>query len=193
MRKLAKLVYQGLLGNLVLGTRNDAGERLIDFCGDNSVFFANTFFQQHKRRLYTWTSPDGQHRTQIDNIIRNTRWKSAIQSVKILPGADCGTDHELLISKIRIKLKKLKKQAPPTRYDLNNIPLKYSIAVKNKFSALNMLECEPDELWTELREIVQSEAKNNIPQIRKKTSICLSAEAIQIAKERKRMKVAENI
>ena len=64
-------------------------------------------FQQHKRRLYTWTLPDGQHWNQIDYILCHQRWRSSIQSAKTRPGADCGSDHELLIAKFRLKLKKV--------------------------------------------------------------------------------------
>ena len=79
----------------------------------------NTLFQQHKRRLYTWTSPDGQHQNQIDYILCSQRWRSSIQSAKTRPGADCGSDHELLIAKFRLKLKKVGKITRPFRYDLN--------------------------------------------------------------------------
>ena len=89
----------------------------------NTLVIANTLFQQHKRRLYTWTSPDGQHRNQIDYIICSQRWRSSIQSAKIRLGADYGSDHELLIGKFRVKLKKVRKTARPFRYDLNKIPL----------------------------------------------------------------------
>ena len=65
---------------------------------------ANTLFQQHRRRLYTWTSPDGQHRNQTDYTLYSQRWRSSIQSAKTRPGADCGSDHELLIAKFRLKL-----------------------------------------------------------------------------------------
>ena len=63
-------------------------------------------FQQHKGRLYTWTSPDGQHRNQIDYILCSQRWTSSIESAKTRSGPDCGSDHELLIAKLRLKLKK---------------------------------------------------------------------------------------
>ena len=78
-----------------LGIRNEAGQRLIEFCQENAPVLANTLFQQHKRRLYTWTSPDGQHQNQIDSILCSQRWRSSIQSTKTRPGADCGSDHEL--------------------------------------------------------------------------------------------------
>ena len=65
-----------------LGIRNEAGQRLIEFCQENALVIANTLFQQHKRRLYTWTSPDGQHQNQIDYILCSQRWRSSIQSAK---------------------------------------------------------------------------------------------------------------
>ena len=65
---------------------------------------ANTLFQQHERRFYTWTSLDGQNQNQIDYILCSQRW-SSIQSAKTRPGADRGSDHELLIAKFRLKLK----------------------------------------------------------------------------------------
>ena len=87
----------GVTGKFGLGVQNDAGQRLIEFCQENALVIANTLFQQHKRRLYTWTSPDGQHRNQIDSILSSQRWRSSIQSAKTRLGADCGSDHELLI------------------------------------------------------------------------------------------------
>ena len=78
--------------------QNEAGQRLIEFCQENALVIANIPFQQHKRRLYTWTSPDGQHRNQIDYILCSQRWRGSIQSTKTRPGAECGSDHELLIT-----------------------------------------------------------------------------------------------
>ena len=96
-------------------------QRLIEFCQEYALVIANTLFQQHKRRLYKWTSPDGQHQNQIDYILCSQRWRSCIQSTKTRPGADCGSDHKLLIAKFRLKLKKVGKVTRPFRYDLNKI------------------------------------------------------------------------
>ena len=114
------------------GVRNEAGQRLIEFCQENALVIANignTFFQQHERRLYTWTSPDGQHRNQIDYILCSQRWRHSIQSAKTRPGAGCGSDHELLIAKFRLKFKKARKTTRPFRYDLNQIPYDYTATV----------------------------------------------------------------
>ena len=98
----------GITGKLGLRVQNEAGQRLIEFCQENTLVIANTVFQQHKRRLYTWKSPDGRHQNQIDFILCCQRWRSSIQSAKTRLGADCGSDHEL-IAKFRLKLKKVGK------------------------------------------------------------------------------------
>ena len=93
---------------------------LLELCQENSLVIANTLFQQHKRRLYTWTSPDGQYQNQIDYILCSQRWRSSIQSAKTRLGADCGSHDELLIVKFRLKLKKVGKTTRPFRYDLKS-------------------------------------------------------------------------
>ena len=97
----------GVTDKFGLGVANKAGQGLIEFYQENSLVTANTLFQQHKRRLYTWASPYGQHWNQTDYIliISSQRWRSSIQSAKTRPGADYGSDHELLIAKFRLKLK----------------------------------------------------------------------------------------
>ena len=87
----------GVTGKFGLGIRYEAGQRLIEFCQEIALVVANTLFQQHKGRFYTWTSPDGQHRIQIDYILCSQRWRSSIQSAKTRLGADCGSDHDSLL------------------------------------------------------------------------------------------------
>ena len=80
--KVGSQEVPGVTGKFGLGVQNEAGQRLIEFCQENAMLIANTLFQQHKRILYTWTSPDGQHRNQIDYILCSQRWRSSIQSEK---------------------------------------------------------------------------------------------------------------
>ena len=117
--KVGSQETQGVTGKFGLGVQNEAGQRLIEFCQEKVLVIANSLFQQHKRRLYTWTSPDGQHQNQTDYILCSQRWKSSIQSAKTRLGADYGSDRELLIAKFRLKLKKVGKNTRPFRYDLN--------------------------------------------------------------------------
>ena len=93
------------------------------------------------RRLYTWTSPDGQHQNQIDYILCSQRWRSSIQPARTRPGADCGVCHELSIVKFRLKLKKVGKTTRPFRYDRNQIPYDYTVEVRNRFNGLYLIEC----------------------------------------------------
>ena len=85
-------------------------------CQENTLIITHTLFQQHKRRLYTGISPDGQHQNQIDYILCSQIWKSSIQSAKTRPGADCGSHHAILIAKFRLKLKKVGETTRPFRY-----------------------------------------------------------------------------
>ena len=149
----------------------------------NALVIANTLFQQHKRRLYTWTSPDGQHRNPIDYILCSQKRRSSIQSTKTRPGADCGSDHELLITKFRLKLKKVGKTARSFRYDLNQIPNDYTVEVRNRFKGLDLIDRVPDELWNELNygvcDIAQETGIKTIPMEKKcRKAKWLSAEAL---------------
>ena len=76
--KVGSQEIPGVTGKFGLGVQNEAGQRLIEFCQDNALVIASSLFQQHKRQLYTWTSPDGQHRSQIDYILCSQRWRSSI-------------------------------------------------------------------------------------------------------------------
>ena len=138
-----------------------------EFCQENSLIIANTLFQQHKRRLYTWTSSDGQHRNQIDYILSSKRWRSSIQSTKTRSGADCGLDHELLIAKFRLKLKKVGKTSRPFKYDLNQIPYDYTVGVRNRFKGLDLINKVPDELWMKVHDNVQETGIKTIPMEKK--------------------------
>ncbi|XDA71171.1 hypothetical protein R6Z07M_001501 [Ovis aries] len=144
----------GVTGKFGLGVQNEAGQRLIDFCQQNTLVIANTLFQQHKRRLYTWTSPDGQHRNQIDYILCSQKWRSFIQSEKTRPEIECGLDQELLIAKFRLNLKSVAKITRPFRYDLNQIPYNYTLEMRKRFQRINLIDRVPDELWTEVHDIV---------------------------------------
>ena len=139
--KVGSQEIPGVTGKFGLGVQNEAGQRLTAFCQENALVIANTLFQQHKRRLYTWTSADGQYQNQIDYVLCSQRWRSSIQSATTRLGADCGSDHELLIAKFRLKLKKVGKTTRPLRYDLNQIPYDYTVEVMNRFKGLDMIEC----------------------------------------------------
>ena len=97
-------------------------------------------------------------------------------------GADCGSDHELLIAKFRLKLKKVEKTTRPLRYDLNQIAYDYTVEMRNRFKGLYLIDRVPDELWTEVHDILQETGIKTIPMEKKcKKAKWLSEEALQIA------------
>ena len=130
------------------GVQNEAGQRLIEFCQEKALVIASTLFQKHKKRPYMWTSPDGQYWNQIDYILCSQRRRSSIQSAIKRPGVDCGSDHELLIAKFRLKLKKVGKTTRPFRYGLNQIPYDYMVEVTNRVKGLDLMtECLKNYGW----------------------------------------------
>ena len=182
----------GVTGKFGLGIWNKPGQRLIEF-SKNTLVIANTLFQQHKRRLYTWTSPDGQHQNQIDYILCSQRWRSSKQSAKTRLGADCGLNHDFPIAKFRPKLKKVGKTTRPFRYDLNQIPYDYMVEVRNRFKGLDLIDRLPDELWTQGPDIIQETGIKTIPMEKKcRKAKWLSGEALQIAVKRGEVKSKED-
>ena len=96
-----------------------------------------------------WSTPKS------DDYVRcGQRWRSSIQSAKTRQGADCDSDHELLIAKFRLKLKKVGKTTVPFRYDLNQIPYDYTVEVRHRFRRLDQIDRVPEELRMEVRNTV---------------------------------------
>ena len=147
-------------------SRNTCSNRQIWPWSTEWSIIANTFFKQHKKRLYPWTSPDGQHRNQIDYILCRQRWISSIQSAKTRSGADYVSDHEL-IAKFRLKLKKVEKTTRPFRYELSQLPYDYTVEVRNRFKGQDLIDRVPDELWMEVHDIVQETGIKTIPMEKK--------------------------
>ena len=125
----------------------------------------------------------------INYILCSQRWRSSIQSAKRRLGTDCGSDHQLLIAKFRFKLKKVGKTTRSFRYDLTQIPYNYTVEVTNRFKGLDLIDRMPEELWTEVHDIVQEVAIKIIPKEKKcKRAKQLSEEALQIAVKRREVK-----
>ncbi|XP_049766252.1 craniofacial development protein 2-like [Schistocerca cancellata] len=188
--KVENQAVEGITGKYCLGTTDEAGQRLLEFCQEKSLIITNTLFQLPKRRLYAWTSPDGRHRNQIDYILCNQRWKSAVQSATTRPGADCGSYHKLLIAKFRLKLQNVAKSIPTCRYDLNSIPYDYTVEVQNRFNVLELENKSSQEMWTEVVNTIKEAAEKHIPKKRNsKNARWLSVEALQVAEERRKAKI----
>ena len=130
---------------------------------DHSAWL-NSLFQQQK--ILYMDNTIGQHKYHIDYILCSQRWRSTLQSAKTRTGADCGSDHELLIAKFRLKLKKVGNTTRPFKYDLNQLLYDYTVKVRNRFKGLDLIDRVPDELWTEVHDIVQETGIKTIPKKR---------------------------
>ena len=122
-------------------------------------------------------------------IFVDEEWRSSIQLEKTRPGVDCGSDHELLIAKFRLKLKKVGKSIRPFRYDLNQIPYDYTVEVRNRLKGLDLIDRVPDELWMEVGDTIQETGIKTIPKKKKcKKAKWVSEEALQTAVRRREVK-----
>ena len=136
--KVGKRRFEHFVRSHGLGKRNDRGDRLIQFCESKDLCIANTFFQQPARRTYTWKSPGDIVRNQIDFILISHRFKNSIVQCRTHHGADIGSDHNPVVAKIRLKMKKMKtKYERPPKVDLaqlktEEIQRKCTVEVKKK-------------------------------------------------------------
>ena len=125
---------------------------------------------------------------QTDYILCRQRSRSSIHSENTWPGPDCGSNHELLITKFRLKWKKIGTTTRPFRYDLNQIPYDYTVEVRNRFKG-DLIDRVPDELWMEVHDILQKTESKTIPKKKKcKKAKWLSEEDLQIAVKRREAK-----
>ena len=108
----------------------------------------------------------GQYQNQTDYILCSQRWRSSIQSAETRLGADCGSNHELLFAKFRLKLKKVGETTGLFRFDLNQIPYNSTVEVTNRFKGLDLIDAVPEELWREVCDNVQEAVIKTIPKKR---------------------------
>jgi len=127
----------GLYG---LGETNEAGEQLEDFFLEHELAVANTMFKQRPRRLYTWTCPDGNTQNQIDYISIAQRWKTSLMNCRTYSGADCDTDHQLLVTTLKVRLGKSQRQHSILPLNLEELKedkaVQFAAEVTNRFMAL---------------------------------------------------------
>ena len=131
-----------VMGKCGIGTMNDNGERLADFCEGNNLLIGGTLFQHKDIHKTTWTSPDGVTKNQIDHIMINRKWKSSLQDVRAYRGADVASDHTLVIATVSLKLRRAReRQARQQRVDSGRLKepttkQAYVLEVKNRFQVL---------------------------------------------------------
>lgn len=179
-------------GKYGLGTRNARGERLLQFCTENDFFISNTGFQHHARRLYTWTSPGGQYRNQIDYILIKSRWKTSVKNVRTFPSKDCNSDHQFLAAQLRTKISKPKPSKPTVNLwclknsDSYRERAKSAIAKIN--SSANTIETA-DSLWTRTKKAILDAAQQERQRVTEQRKAWITQETWNRVERRKQLKV----
>lgn len=183
-------------GKYCLGKGNARGDRLLEFADKHSFKICNTWFKNHKRRLYTWLSPGGKYRNQIDFILINERYKNIVKKCHTYPGADGNTDHVLLMAKCKIKLKKIPEHNNTRSWDVQRLKDK---EIREKFQdkllqydAVTTSESELESVesnWNHLKENIIEAANNSLPcKIKKSRNMWLNDEIADKMNQRRAVK-----
>ena len=141
--------WSRVMGTHGLGVMNEIGSRLVEYCAENDMIIGGTLFQHKSIHKYTWTSPGGNTRNQIDHIMIYGKWTRSLLDVRSFRGADLGSDHELVVAKIQLKLaaqRKMKKPPKLSTSDLLDSSLrdKYQVKIAERYDVLPQLPPEPD-------------------------------------------------
>ena len=156
-----------IVGKYGLGARNENGEKLIQFAKENNLMFANTWFKEHKRRLWTWKSPDGSTKNQIDYVLTRKRFRNSIKRCKSYPGADCNSDHNLILTKYTIKLKKVQTPKVEPKPDISklrtdsSIRTNFAIEMRNRFQVVE--DMDVDTHWGAFKSSINVAVDNTVP------------------------------
>jgi len=149
--------YEECMGQQGMGTQNDNGTRFADLCRENGMVIGGTIFHHKAIHKLTWTSPDGKTRNQIDHLAINQKWRRSLTDVKVIRGADAGSDHFLLLGVLNLKLKKQTSKATDRQFDSQrlkdpDVRHNFTLELKNKFSILNAI---PVDDLDEKNEMIQ--------------------------------------
>jgi hypothetical protein len=186
--------YDLVMGIQGCGVMNENGERLASFCGENNLVIGGTVFQHKEIHKLTWESPNGRDRNQIDHVMINRRWRGSLQDVRVKRGADVGSDHHLVVGKLKIKLRRT--DTPPKqlkRFNISklkdaNIRQEFNIQLKNRFETLAVQSNNIEEDWNQLADTYRSCAKEVLGYKRKKDKEWLREDTWRAIEERKKMK-----
>ncbi|XP_068085929.1 craniofacial development protein 2-like [Anabrus simplex] len=194
------VVGQGREGNTVgeigLGQRNERASRLVEFCTDHNLVLANTWFKYRKRRLYTWPRPGDPGRYQIKFIIIRQRFRNQVLDYKIFP-ADVDSDHNLLVMKCHLKLKKLKKGKYAKRQDLDKLKEKSVRDCFNEHVAQRLNEKAErktiEEAWIVMKNEVSRAAEEMLGRKKRSTkNQWITQEILDLIDERRKYRNARN-
>lgn len=196
---------EDVVGDFGLGTRNERGERLIEFCQEMNFTIMNTFFKLPPRRLYTWRAPTDSNdrivRNQIDFIMINKKYRNAVTSCKTYPGADIPSDHNLLLARTKLRLKKVGKGRPLRGADMQKLK-QHTVFQQTKdrintelktISEKNASDLELEDLWDKIKSSLTSVAEKELkPDKRIKKQEWMTNTILELMEERRQHRNKNN-
>jgi hypothetical protein len=151
---------------------NDNGVRVVNFAKYKNLVVKNTIFPHRKIHKYTWTSPEGNTHNQIDHILIDRRRHSSLLDVRSFRGADCDTDHYLVVAKVRERMavsKQAAQKIDTERFNVKklnkrDVKEQYQVTIRNKFAALENLENSGDinRAWDSIRQNIKISAQESV-------------------------------
>src|SRR2546425_789332 len=163
--KVGEIREEDTIGPFGVGVRNDNGERVVNFCKRHKLFATNTWFQQRKSAQHTWISPDKVTKNQIDFVLVDKRFRNGIQNSKSMPGADCDSDHNPVVVKMKIRLQRVKKAKKTVKWNVNNLKKSevrnaYRMRLDQQLQEEKIDGCmEVDEIWKRLKDGISTVAE----------------------------------
>lgn len=187
-----------IVGPFGLGMRNSNGEKLIDFCREQNLCLTNTWFQQKESARHTWISPDGQTKNQIDFIAVSNRFRNSIKNSKVRPGADCGSDHNLVAASVKIRFKRIKRTVGKKRWNINlmedsDLKKQFQVETENKLKDVESGNAiDSDTLWENIKSCVAEVADTLIKSGKhERKQQWMTEDILALMKERKKYKNAQ--
>ena len=185
--------YEDIMGKHGLGTMNNNGERLADMCAFNRLVIGGSIFPHKRIHKITWVSPDGLTENQIDHFCVSSRFRRSLEDVRVLRGADIGSDHNLLLAKFRLRLKNYgnRNQSKRHRYQVSrlmteSIKEKFGLELKNRFQALgDLIEDDVDSHWLRIREVFTATCQEELGEKNNQHKPWITQESLELIEERR--------
>ena len=193
--------YEEFMGVQGIGVMNDNGERFANMCASNNFVIGGTIFQHKNIHKATWISPDHQTENQIDHVCISKKFRRSLQDVRVMRGADVGSDHQLVVAKLRMKLKRNGDGENCQRFKYNTTVLndneiqkEFSITLSNRVQAFQYLEEETiDDQWNKMKEIVTSTCEEVLGRKKRVHKDWITPDTLKLVTDRKKKKAAVNV
>ncbi|CAF5200883.1 unnamed protein product, partial [Rotaria magnacalcarata] len=186
------------MGRYGYGSRNERGERLLEFAAEHNLFICNTRFQQKSNRKWTWESPDGIHKNMIDLVIVQKRWKTSVTNCRTFQGADISSDHSLVLCNIKLKLKKLQhKPRHDQRYDMNQLKDQttrqlYQARIENNLKNIHST-CNLDEHAAQIEKAVKEALQATVTLKKTPKKPWISDQTLDLADKKRKAKQIKHL